>query len=156
MGTVGAILPPRGTDMRRSRSVLAAVLCACFLVRSTGAADFAPVLARGMMLPPPGRMAPQPTPAPAQPAKRSVKPEREPWLASAAVVARWAGERLSAALAAPAAVEERPSDESLASYSFAAANELAAVASLPAPEPPADRSHDGRSQGLPGQAVRRL
>jgi hypothetical protein len=125
--------------MRRSRSTLAAVLCACFLVQSTGAADLAPVLARGMMLPPPGRMAPLPMPAPAQPAKRSVKPAREPWLVSAAVVARWAGERLSAALAAPAAVEEMPTAESLAAYSSAAADELAAVASLPAPEPPADR-----------------
>ncbi len=123
--------------MRRSRSMLAAALCVSFFVQSTGAADLAPVFARGMMLPPPGRMAPLPPPA--QPAKRAVKPAREPWLVSASVVARWVEERLTAALAAPGAVAEPVSPEALASFSAAASNEVAAIASLPNPEPPADR-----------------
>lgn len=123
--------------MRRSRSLLAAAVCASFLVQSTGAADLAPVLARGMMLPPPGRMAPLPMPA--LPAKRSVKPAGEPWLVSAAVVARWVEERLTAALAAPAAVETPASAEALAGFAAAAAGEVSAMAALPAPEPPADR-----------------
>ncbi|MCM2304727.1 MAG: hypothetical protein NDJ72_08495 [Elusimicrobia bacterium] len=125
--------------MRRTRSSLAAALCACFFVQSTGAADLAPVFARGMMLPPPGRMAPLPAPAPGRPAKRSVKPAGESWLASAAVVARWVSQRAAAALAAPAAVEEAPSAEALASFAAFARAQAAVVAALPAPEPPADR-----------------
>lgn len=125
--------------MRRSRSPLAAALCACFLVQSTGAADLAPVFARGMMLPPPGRVAPPTAPAPGRPAKRAVKPAREPWLVSAAVVARWVSERLAAAVAAPPAAGPMPTAEELASYSAAAADEAVSVASLPDPGPPADR-----------------
>lgn len=125
--------------MRRSRPLFSAVLCACFLAQSTGAADLAPLLARGMMLPPPGRVAPLPAPAPDRPAKKAVKPAREPWLASAAVVARWAYARLDEALAAPPAAEPLPSAGELAAYASAARAELAAVAALPAPEPPADR-----------------
>jgi hypothetical protein len=145
--------------MRRSlRPVLSAALCAAFFVQSTGAADLAPVFARGMMLPPPGRMAASPLinssslrRIPAQ----TVKPAGEPWLVSAGVVARWVLERVTAP--APAAVEAAPTPEALASFSAAANNEVAAVASLPAPEPPADRmliSMEGRrviASGLAAQ-----
>ncbi|MDD5303483.1 MAG: hypothetical protein PHS14_10270 [Elusimicrobia bacterium] len=136
----------------RLRPFFAAALCAAFFVQSTGAADLAPIFARGMMLPPPGRMAPFPMPGPAKPAK-SVKPAGEPWLASAIVVARWVTERLTA----PAAVEAAPPPEALASFSAAASNEVAAIASLPSPEPPADRmliSMEGRrviASGLAAQ-----
>lgn len=121
----------------RPRSLLSAALCAAFFVQSTGAADLAPVFARGMMLPPPGRMAPMPRPA-APREVRPAKPAGEPWLASAVVVARWVKERLTEAAAEPV-VERGPSPEALASFASAARGEVAAVASLPAPEPPADR-----------------
>ena len=127
--------------MRRSlrlRSLISAALCAAFFVQSTGAADLAPVFARGMMLPPPGRMMPFPMPGtikPATPPAKTVKPASEPWLASATVVARWIGERLTA----PAAVEPVPAPERRQAFSAAASNEAAAMASMPAPEPPADR-----------------
>lgn len=117
------------------RRALAAALCAVFLVQSTGAADLAPALARGMMLPPPGRMAPMPPAGAIRPAK----PAGESWLASARVVARWTRERIEAAVAVPAAVEEMPSAEALAALAAIARNQAVAVASLPAPEPPADR-----------------
>lgn len=117
------------------RRALAALLCAVFLVQSTGAADLAPALARGMMLPPPGRMAPMPPAGAVRPAK----PAGESWLASARVVARWTRERIEAAVAVPAAVEEMPSAEALAALAAIARNQAVAVASLPAPEPPADR-----------------
>ncbi|MDP3543357.1 MAG: hypothetical protein Q8T11_12885 [Elusimicrobiota bacterium] len=118
------------------RRAFAAVLSAAFFVQSTGAADLAPALARGMMLPPPGRMAAMP---PAGAAATATPPKGEPWLASARVVARWTRERLSAALAAPAAVEEAPSEQALAALAAVARNQALVVASLPAPEPPADR-----------------
>mgnify|MGYP001560474832 FL=1 len=146
--------------MRRSlRSTLSAVLCAAFFAQSTGAADLAPILARGMMLPPPGRAAPFPMPGsikPATPPARSIKPAGEPWLASAVIVARWLTERLTAP-APIAVVETGPTPEALASFSAAASNEVAAIASLPAPEPPADRmliSMEGRrviASGLAAQ-----
>lgn len=146
--------------MRRSlRSVLSVAVCAAFFAQSTGAADLAPIFARGMMLPPPGRMAPFPMPGtvkPAAPPAKSVKPAGEPWLASAAIVARWVAERL-AAPAPVAVVETAPTPEALASYSAAASNEVSAIASLPAPEPPADRmliSMEGRrviASGLAAQ-----
>lgn len=121
------------------RRALAAVLCAVFLVQSTGAADIAPALARGMMLPPPGRMAPMPPAGAARPAK----PAGESWLASARVVARWTEQRLFAAAAAlaaaPPAAEELPSAQALAAFAAIARGQAVAVASLPAPEPPADR-----------------
>ncbi len=121
--------------MRRSlRPVLSAALCAAFFVQSTGAADLAPIFARGMMLPPPGRMAPMPMPAKPAPAK-TMKPAGEPWLASAVIVARWIMERATQ----PAVVESAPTPEALAPFSTAATNEVAAMAALPAPEPPADR-----------------
>lgn len=120
---------------QRPRSLLAAALSAAVFVQSTGAADFAPALARGMMLPPPGRMAPRPLPA----AKPPVKPAEQSWLASAAVVARWVEERLIAAVSAPPSAEEMPSPEALASFAAVARAQAVAVASLPAPEPPADR-----------------
>jgi hypothetical protein len=120
--------------MRRSlRSVLSAALCAAFFVQSTGAADLAPVFARGMMMPPPGRMGlAMPMPK-AQPAA-SAKPAGEPWLASAVIVARWVAQRLTAPAAEAAPM---PTPEALASFSSAANNEVAALAA--APEPPADR-----------------
>lgn len=117
------------------RRTLAAALCAVFLVQSTGAADLAPALARGMMLPPPGRMAPMPPAGAVRPAK----PAGESWFASARVVARWTRERIEAVVAVPAAVEEMPSAEALAALAAIARNQAVAVASLPAPEPPADR-----------------
>lgn len=128
---------------RSLKPALAAVMCAAFLVQSTGAADLAPVFARGMMLPPPGRVAPLPMPParPAAPSKKTVKPAGEPWLTSAIVVARWVKERL-AAVAAPApaaAVEPETTPESLAAYSAAARNEAVALASMPEYEPPVDR-----------------
>lgn len=127
----------------RVRSLFSAALCAAFLVQSTGAADLAPMLARGMMLPPPGRMAPFPSPGPkpaAVPA-RPARPAGEPWLVSAKVVALWIKVRLAAAAEeySAAKAEAAPSPEALASFAAAASNEIAAVASLPAPEPPADR-----------------
>jgi len=145
--------------MRRSlRSILSAALCAAFFVQSTGAADLAPIFARGMMLPPPGRMAAFPMPGAiktATPPVKSVKPAGEPWLASAAIVARWVAERLTApesTVVAPA-----PTEEALSTFSTAANNEVSAIASLPAPEPPADRmliSMEGRrviASGLAAQ-----
>lgn len=117
------------------RRALAVVLCSVFFVQSTGAADFAPALARGMMLPPPGRMAPPPAGA-AAPAKPA---QGESWLASARVVARWTRERLAAAVSSPVAVEEGPSAQALAALAAIARNQAVAVASLPAPQPPADR-----------------
>ena len=127
--------------MRRSlRPVLSAALCAAFFVQSTGAADLAPVFARGMMLPPPGAMGG----ASRLPINGStlrptlavpVKPAGEPWLASAVIVARWVTERLTA----PAAATAMPTPKALAAFSSAATNELSALASIPAPEPPADR-----------------
>lgn len=127
------------------RSALSAALCAAFFAQSTGAADLAPMFARGMMLPPPGRMAPMPMPRPAQPAPaKTVKPAGEPWLVSAAVVARYISERWTEAVAADAAAS-LPEPE------------VAAVASLPSPEPPADRmliSMEGRrvlASGLAAQ-----
>jgi hypothetical protein len=121
--------------MRRSlRSVLSAALCAAFFVQSTGAADLAPVFARGMMMPPPGRMGlamPMPKARPAA----SVKPAGEPWLASAAIVARWVANRLTAP--AELAATPMPTPEALAAFSSAANNEVAALAA--SPEPPADR-----------------
>lgn len=144
--------------MRRSplRSMLTAALSAAFFAQSTGAADLAPMFARGMMLPPPGRMAPMPMPRPAQPApEKSVKPAGEPWLASAAVVARWVSARLTEFV--PAEAAPMPDPEALEAFSAAAATEVAAVASLPSPEPPADRmliSMEGRrvlASGLAAQ-----
>lgn len=145
--------------MRRSlRPVLSAALCAAFFVQSTGAADLAPIFARGMMLPPPGRMAAPPlinNQSPRLTPAKTVKPAGEPWLASAAVVARWVAERLTAP--EPAVAETLPTPEALAPFSSAASNEVAAVASLPAPEPPADRmliSMEGRrviASGLAAQ-----
>lgn len=149
--------------MRRSlRPVFSAALCAAFFVQSTGAADLAPVFARGMMLPPPGRMAPFPMPGPIKPATppaKTVKPAGEPWLASAIIVARWVGQRLDEALTPAPVVEETPapSPEVLASFSAAARNEVASIAAAPAPEPPADRmliSMEGRrviASGLAAQ-----
>lgn len=145
--------------MRRSlRSVMSAALCAAFFVQSTGAADLAPIFARGMMLPPPGRMMPFPMPGPIKPkvlAPNSVKPAGEPWLASAIVVARWVAERLTAP---PAAAPARtPSPEALASFASSARVEAVVIASAPAPEPPADRmliSMEGRrvlASGLAAQ-----
>jgi len=135
--------------------VLSAALCAAFFVQSTGAADLAPVFARGMMLPPPGAMGamalPMPKPLPAA----AVKPAGEPWLASAAVVARWVAERLTAP-SAPVATG-LPAPDSLAVYS--AAKPVSALASLPSPEPPADRmliSMEGRrlvASGLAAQVA---
>lgn len=135
------------------RRALAAALCAVFLVQSTGAADFAPALARGMMLPPPGRMAPPPPSGAVTPAKPA---KGESWLASARVVARWTRERLSAAVAAPV-VEEAPSAQALAALAAIARNQAVAVASLPAPEPPADRmliAMEGRRVLASGLAAR--
>ena len=148
--------------MRRSlRSVLSAALCAALFVQSTGAADLAPIFARGMMLPPPGRMAPFPMPGPIKPAtppSKSVKPAGEPWLASALIVAHWVAQRLTATASAPVAVAEAlPAAQEFASYASAAHTAVAAVASLPAPEPPADRmliSMEGRrviASGLAAQ-----
>jgi len=125
--------------MRSLRPFLSAALCAAFLSQSTGAADLAPIFARGMMLPPPGRMAPMPPPGTAKPApQKSVKPAGEPWLASAAVVARWIAGRLNESISVLEAAAP-PAAEELASYSAAAHNEVAAMASLPMPEPPIDR-----------------
>lgn len=128
--------------MRRAlRSSFSVALCAAFLVQSTGAADLGPaVLARGAMLPPPGRMAPMPLPGALKPAAppAKVKPAGEPWLASAVVVARWIKERLTETAAAPA-VEAAPEPEALAAFAAAARNEAVAIAASPAPEPPADR-----------------
>lgn len=139
------------------RSALSAVLCAAFFAQSTGAADLAPMFARGMMLPPPGRMAPMPMPRPAQPApEKTVKPAGEPWLVSAKVVAAWVTERL-AELDRTFQPASLPEPEALEAFSNAAATEVAAVASLPAPEPPADRmliSMEGRrvlASGLAAQ-----
>jgi len=123
------------------RSIFAAVLSAFFFVQSTGAADLPPMLARGMMLPPPGRMAPFPVHGQARPAPlpaKVVKPTGEPWIRSAAVVMRWVTEQLTAPTPAPV-VEAAPAPEALRAFSSAARNEVAAMASLPAPEPPADR-----------------
>ncbi len=129
--------------MRRSlrpRSLFAVALCAAFFSQSTGAADFAPMLARGMMLPPPGAMGalrmPMPMPKPAAVPHQTVKPAGEPWLASAVIVAHWIAERMTAP---PAAVTAAPRPEALAAYASAARDEAAAIASMPAPEPPADR-----------------
>jgi len=139
------------------RSVLSAALCAAFFAQSTGAADLAPIFARGMMLPPPGRMAPMPLPRPAQPApEKVVKPAGEPWLVSAKVVAAWVTQRLTELdqTFQPASL---PEPEALEAFSNAAATEVAAMASMPAPEPPADRmliSMEGRrvlASGLAAQ-----
>ncbi len=145
----------------RLRSLFSAALCAAFFVQSTGAADLAPMLARGMMLPPPGRLAASPPikiDTIARVPVKSVKPAGEPWLASAIIVANWVTERLSSPAATPiAAAEAMPTPEELSSYSAAANNELAAIASLPAPEPPSDRmliSMEGRrviASGLAAQ-----
>lgn len=121
--------------MRRLlRPAFTALLCASFFSQSVGAADFAPALMRGAMLPPPGRMAPPPSTvfrAPAAP-----KPAGEPWLASARVVAEWARRRVLEALEP---VSEAPSPEALAALARIARTEAVAVAALPAPEPPIDR-----------------
>lgn len=136
------------------RRALAAVLSAVFFVQTTGAADLAPALARGMMLPPPGRMAPPPPSGAARPAAPA---KGESWLASARVVARWTRERVEAAVAVPAAVEEAPSAQALAALAAIARNQAVAVASLPAPEPPADRmliAMEGRRVLASGLAAR--
>ena len=127
--------------MRRVlRPAFSALLCASFFVSSTGAADLAPVFARGMMLPPPGRVAPFPMPGPIKPAPpKKVKPAGEPWLASALVVARWVNERMGEALTPAPAVSELPSAEALAALAAIAHTESVVMASAPAPEPPADR-----------------
>ncbi len=119
---------------RSLHPVLTAALCAAFFVQSTGAADLAPIFARGMMLPPPGRMAAPPRRLSLAPTK-AVRPAGQSWLASAVIVARWVNERLTT----PAAIEALPTAEELSSYSAAASNEVAATASLPMPEPPTDR-----------------
>lgn len=127
--------------MRRAlRSSFSVALCAVFLVQTTGAADLGPaLLARGAMLPPPGRMAPMPLPGSLKPAPPPAKarPAGETWLESAAVVARWIVERLAEAPSAPAAAEPVP--EALEAFAAAARVEAVAVAAAPAPEPPADR-----------------
>ena len=90
--------------MRRIlRPSFSALLCAAFFAQSVGAADLAPMFARGMMLPPPGRMLPMPLPAKLAPAK----PAGEPWLVSAKIVAGWVSERVEQSLT-PAA-ETAPS-----------------------------------------------
>jgi len=143
--------------MRRSplRSLLSAAFCAAFFVSSTGAADLAPMFARGMMLPPPGRMAPLPMPMPKPAPEKTVKPAGEPWLVSAQIVAAWVTERLTALT--PAETASLPEPEALEAYSNAAATEVAALSSLSAPQPPADRmliSMEGRrvlASGLSAQ-----
>lgn len=124
----------------RLRSFMSAALCAAFFAQSTGAADLAPIFARGMMLPPPGRMAASPLISPMPGAIKpatSVRPAGEPWLASARVVAAWVAGRLTAPAAA--IIKTMPTSEELSSFSAAANNELAAMTSLPSPEPPSDR-----------------
>ena len=127
--------------MRRVlRPAFSALLCAAFFVQTTGAADLAPIFARGMMLPPPGRMAPMPMPATAKAvAPRPAAPAGEPWLASAVIVARWVGERLCEKLISAPALTEVPSPEALAAYASVARDEASALAAAAAPEPPIDR-----------------
>ncbi|MBI5247505.1 MAG: hypothetical protein HY923_10005 [Elusimicrobia bacterium] len=127
--------------MRRPlRPAFSALLCAAFFVQSTGAADLAPIFARGAMLPPPGRMAPLPMPGAVKPvAPKQVAPQGEPWLASAIVVARWVNERLTGTLNPAPALTEMPSPEALAAYASVARNEVSALAAAAAPEPPVDR-----------------
>jgi hypothetical protein len=122
------------------RPAFSALLCASFFVSSTGAADLAPIFARGMMLPPPGRMVPLPMPGPVKPASpQQVKPVGEPWLTSALVVARWVSERVGEALAPAPTVLEAPASEALAAFTEIARTESVVMASAPAPQPPADR-----------------
>ncbi len=121
--------------MRRTlRPAFSALLCASLLAQSVGAADLAPALMRGAMLPPPARLAPPPSqvikPAPAP------KPAGEPWLASARVVAAWAYRRIAESLEPSS---EAPSPEALAAYARIARTESVVVSALPAPEPPIDR-----------------
>ena len=127
--------------MRRIlRPAFSSLLCAAFFVQTTGAADLAPMFARGMMLPPPGRMAPFPMPGPIKPvAPKKIAPAGEPWLASAVIVAHWVNQRLEEALTPALATESAPSPEALAAFASFARNEVAAIAAAPAPEPPADR-----------------
>lgn len=122
--------------MRRMlRPSFSALLCAAFFVQTTGAADLAPVLARGMMLPPPGRMLAMPAPARLAPAP---KPAGQSWLVSAKIVTAWVTERVEESLR-PAPVDESPSPEALATLASIARTQAAVVAAAPAPEPPSDR-----------------
>lgn len=122
--------------MRRMlRPSFSALLCAAFFAQSVGAADLAPVFARGMMLPPPGRMLPMPMPAKAAPAP---KPAGQPWIVSAKIVAAWVSERVAESLRS-APVDESPSPEALAALAAIARTQTAVIAAAPAPEPPSDR-----------------
>lgn len=80
--------------MRRPlRSLFAVATCAAFFVQTTGAADFAPALARGAVLPPPAMLGA----AMARPgaslvphaALRAPRPAGQSWLASAKIVSDW-------------------------------------------------------------------
>lgn len=126
--------------MRRSlRPILSAALSAAFFVQSTGAADLAPVFARGMMLPPPAGIARLPMPAGLKlaPPPKKAQPAGEPWFKSAAIVGAWIWEHMTAPEAAP--VEALPTPEALSAMTEAATTEATVMASVPSPEPPADR-----------------
>lgn len=132
--------------MRRSlRPAFSALLCAAFFAQSVGAADLAPALMRGAIMPPPGLMAPLPPAAVLRVAAKPVpKPAGESWIASARIVSAWAYRR---ALEKLEPAEEAPSPEALAAYGRIARTEAIVMASAPAPEPPADRmliSMEGR------------
>jgi hypothetical protein len=121
--------------MRRIlRPSFSALLCAAFFAQSVGAADLGPVFARGMMLPPPGRMMPMPLPSRIAPAK----PAGQPWLVSAKIVAAWVAERVEESLR-PAPAESEPSAAALAALASIARAENAVASAAQAPEPPTDR-----------------
>ena len=120
--------------IRPLRTLFSAAMCAALMTQTTGAADLVPALARGMMPPPPGllaphpgailRQAPAPKPAPARQGER--------WIDSAKVVARWTFTQADNLLRGGPAPEAVPAAAAPAETAFAPESAVAE-------QPPHDR-----------------